>query len=50
MTVQAVLDQPRSPANDDVTGAGTPASAQPEKEPLTGTESLDQLVHAAMAR
>jgi polyhydroxyalkanoate synthase len=50
MTVQAVLDQPASAANDDVTGAGTPAAVQPGSEPLTGAESLDQLAHAAMAR
>ncbi|WP_225162995.1 alpha/beta fold hydrolase [Bradyrhizobium sp. BRP56] len=50
MTVQAVLDQPTSPANDDVTGARTVASVPSESAPLTGAESIDQLVHAAMAR
>ncbi|MCP1913846.1 polyhydroxyalkanoate synthase [Bradyrhizobium elkanii] len=50
MTVQAVLDQPTSPANDDVTGARTVASVPSESEPLTAAESIDQLVHAAMAR
>ena len=50
MTVQAVLDQPTSAANDDVAAARAPASAPPEGEALVAAESIDQLVHAAMAR
>ncbi|QOZ28499.1 alpha/beta hydrolase [Bradyrhizobium sp. CCBAU 51753] len=50
MTVHAVLDQPASPANDDSSVAGTPASATSKSEAPTSAESIDHLVHAAMAR
>jgi len=50
MTVQAVLDQTTSPANDDVAAARMPASVVPESEGSTAAESIDQLAHAAMAR
>jgi polyhydroxyalkanoate synthase len=50
MTVHAVLDQPTSPANDDSVAAKTTASAPSASEALTGAESIDHLVHSAMAR
>jgi len=50
MTVQAVLDQTTSPANDDVAAARMPASVVPESEGSTAAESIDQLAHAAMAQ
>jgi polyhydroxyalkanoate synthase subunit PhaC len=50
VTVNAILDQAASPANDDSVAAGAPAPVPSEREALSGAESMDHLVHAAIAQ